>query len=100
MKTITIESSFLLDQHYWEYKANVQIKFGEIWTTNIVWAKGVDYDDRPLELTETIEEIVKIKAEDLAKEQVLDPLSAYNEVGADDSDGQDDDTEPRCSRAN
>lgn len=79
-KQITIEQDFFVGNDYWQFKANVYIRFGEVWDINIVWAKGAGPDDESLEITESIEDMIKEKAEDLAEEMLKDHFSVVNQA--------------------
>ncbi len=86
MGKITIEKDLFVGNAYWKYKADVKIKDGEIWDTDIIWMTGVGPDDESLPITDFIEEVIKTNAEQYANEQLGDILSQYNTVGIHDEE--------------
>lgn len=87
MRSITIEKDlFIGNEDYWQYKANVKIKGGEVFDTDILWIKGTGQDDKSLPITDFIEEVVKTDAEQYANDQIGDILSNYNTAGVHDEE--------------
>ncbi len=89
MQSITIEKDLFFGNDYWKYKADVKIKDGEVFDTNIIWMVGAGPDDESLPITDFIEEVVKTNAEQYANDQLGDILSNYNTVGVHDEDKED-----------
>jgi hypothetical protein len=75
MNYLPIEGDIFIGEEYWEYKCQVQIRNGEIWDTDIVWAKGAGPDDESLDSNEIIEDLIKEHAENRAWERINDVLA-------------------------
>lgn len=86
MPYITLERDFFIGKEYWQYKAQVEVRNDEVYDTTIIWAKGFDEDDRLLDLTEFIEDIIKERAESEAQDQIGDVFSEYNTCGIHDEE--------------